>query len=43
MGRSENDLIDYVFFNNFKLGWLPCPEKLWEGGIIAWNLKFGGN
>ena len=35
VGRSEDDLIDYVFFNNFKLGWLPCPEKLSEGRIIT--------
>ena len=39
IGRSEDDLIDYVFFNNFKLGCLPCPEKLSEGRIITWILE----
>ena len=43
IGRPEDDLIDYVFFNNFKLGWLPCPEKLSEGGIIARILEIGLN
>ena len=35
----EDDLIDDVFFNNFELGWLPCPEKLSEGRIITWILE----
>jgi hypothetical protein len=43
IGRSEDDLIDYVFFNNFKLGWFPCPEKLPERGIITGILEIGIN
>ena len=39
----EDDLIDYVFFNNFELGWLPCPEKLSEGRIITRIFKIGLN
>jgi hypothetical protein len=40
IGRSEDDLINDVFFNNLKLDWLPCPEKLSEGRIIAWFPEF---
>ena len=26
--RPKDDFIDYIFFKNFELGRLPCPEKL---------------
>jgi len=41
--RSEDDLIDYVFFNNFEWGWLPCPEKLSESRIITRILETSEN
>jgi hypothetical protein len=43
IGRSENDFIDCVFFNNFELSRLPCSEKLLEGRIVTGILEIGVN